>query len=727
MKLEQQHDVRRDRGWLDLWPYLLILAIGLAVLMPKLGDFGFWDPWEPKYAESAREMLARDSYIVPYYLDEVRLTKPILVYWGILVGTAVFGMNEFGARIVGVGMALMTMLVTFYAVARLRGRRAGLISALVLGTVPQFYFIARQSMPDVYLFTSVGCALLFLCLALFKPENRRDLHFGLAYACIALAVLAKGPMIVGFMVLVSLSSFALLHLDLQALWQPERRKRTAGIGAAIVALPALAAGLGFVCYLFGTSKGWWSYSDRGQDSAGELRERIAAAFHATHAAEGLLLLVIATVGWAGFKTWRNRGRQNAPWSQSICYATAIAASLWVLFSSNLEFRIFGSTLLALLTCLALLWISVASYLRQPWLWPTAQPLVRDLRRQLLLFAGVFAVVAGPWHIGVFLQEGSGYVSDFIIKHNIHRASEVINRTGSAYWYTRVLVFGYFPWGCFIPVALASLVGWWDKDVLKRYGFELFLLIWSLVTFCMFSASATKFAHYLAPLMVSMCALIGLAIDRTFEHPHARASQLSWLTAAMLFVLPARDLLDGETSDSIEAFTMKSWVPAYLETGPFMQALIVASAMLIGLLILMRSRLLLAGLVACAVTMACYHTAYLIPSLSPHKSLKYICETWKSLAPDGDPPLCFFGDQKHGAYFYTENRIQRMRSREEFEAFLDPQRPAFCIVERESLPTLQQNHRAKYRSRGLQMIDQSHFQYVLISNYTPPGHENTEDP
>ena len=59
------------------WPYLLILVIGLFVLMPKLGDFGFWDPWEPKYAETAREMIESDSYIVPYYRHEVRLTKPI--------------------------------------------------------------------------------------------------------------------------------------------------------------------------------------------------------------------------------------------------------------------------------------------------------------------------------------------------------------------------------------------------------------------------------------------------------------------------------------------------------------------------------------------------------------------------------------------------------------------------------------------------------------------------
>src|SRR5262245_12060796 len=99
------------------WPHALLLAVGLLILLPRLGQFGFWDPWEPKYAESAREMIQRDSFVVPYYRDDVRLTKPILVYWGILAGAAIFGLNEFGARIVGVGAALASLLGVYYVVS----------------------------------------------------------------------------------------------------------------------------------------------------------------------------------------------------------------------------------------------------------------------------------------------------------------------------------------------------------------------------------------------------------------------------------------------------------------------------------------------------------------------------------------------------------------------------------------------------------------------------------
>ena len=64
----------KRRSMLALWPYVLIVAFGAALLLPRLGAFGLWDPWEPKYAQSAREMLERGTLVVPYFLDEVRLT-----------------------------------------------------------------------------------------------------------------------------------------------------------------------------------------------------------------------------------------------------------------------------------------------------------------------------------------------------------------------------------------------------------------------------------------------------------------------------------------------------------------------------------------------------------------------------------------------------------------------------------------------------------------------------
>ena len=97
-------------------------------------------------------------------------------------------------------------------------------------------------------------------------------------------------------------------------------------------------------------------------------------------------------------------------------------------------------------------------------------------------------------------------------------------------------------------------------------------------------------------------------------------------------------------------------------------------------------------------------------------MKNLGETWKKHSPNGDPPICFYGDMKHGIFFYTDYQIQRMSKRIRFAAFMAPENRAFCIVERGTLSTLQQQHRQTYPGSDLTIADDTHFQYVLISNF-----------
>jgi 4-amino-4-deoxy-L-arabinose transferase-like glycosyltransferase len=700
-----------------MWPYAVLLAVGLFVLVPKLGDFGFWDPWEPKYAESAREMIERDSYIVPYYRQIVRLTKPILVYWGILAGSAVFGLNEFGARIVGVCMALAAMAGVFYAVSRLRGRQAALISALVLGTFPQFYFIARQAMPDVYLFTSLGVCLVFFCLGLFGPDERRNLHFGISYACIALAVLAKGPVIIGTVLLGTLAVYAFTQIDLRELWQTGRRTETLLFTGTAIPATAMVAGLSFTAYLFGTSPAWWGFSEKSRENTAILRVRIEDTFTRAHLSEIILVLVVLGAGEAVYMlVKRGRATGKTPWV-SMAFPALVAFTGAASLALGSTAKILAAALLGCLAGVSVVVISAWRFVHQEWLWPIMQPVLKQIGRQLVLFAIVFLVIAGPWHIAIFIKQGHGYMSDFIIKHNINRVGEIVNRSGASEYYLRVLIFGLFPWSCFLPAAVASLIGWWDRSALKRHSLEVFMLIATFVTFAVFTAAATKFAHYLSPIIIPVCVLIGLALDRSLQDRHSPASRLTWIVAAALFVLPAMDILnDGGFRLIVESYTMKSHVPAALAPAEYYKGLIVFAGVCLVCSILVRSRLLLAGLFVAAVLMANHSTAKLIPDLSTHKTMKNLCETWKAEAPGGDSPICFFGDLKHGIFFYTENRIQRMGNREKFQEFVKPDRRAFCIVERDSLPALQQAHRLRNPGSELKIANGTHFRYVLIRNF-----------
>ncbi len=637
------------------WPYALLVAIGLFILLPKLGEFGFWDPWEPKYGETVREMIDRGSWWVPYYREEVRLAKPILVYWGILAGSSVFGLNEFGARIAGVGFAVLSLLGVYHGVSLLRGRRAGLLSALVLATVPHFYLVARQAMPDVYLFTSLGLCLLYFCVGLHGPDRRRNLHFGISYVGFALAVLAKGPIVAGVVACGTLGLYALSRVDWSVLWQPRRRLKLAG--------PVLAGLLGLVL-----------------------------------ATAGLLLIFVPPAAWEpGSLPALTLGRIAAGVG-----TRAAAAACSILAAAALVLSVVGA------------W----RFVRHPDLWRHLAPWVRPVTRQVLLFALLFAVVAGPWHVAIVIEQGSDFFTYFILRHNVGRAGDVINQSGVSDFYLRALAIGLFPWSCWIPVALALPLALPGRDPWRERGLEIFLALAAAVTLAAFSLSATKFAHYVVPAVIPLAVLIGLAIDRTLQAPRTMAARLAWLAAFLLFLLPLTELMrDDGAGQLLGTVTVKRYVPDEMAFGSGYLLLLAGIALAMLLSTLVRSRIVVGAMVVCAALMANHASASFIPQVSVHKTMKNLCQSWKAQARDGEP-IGFHGDLKHGIYFYTENRVRILRRPPDFQRFMDPGRTAFCIVEKNKLRKLEREFRELYPGARLHVVDDSHFDYHLVRNTDP---------
>lgn len=694
------------------WPYLLIAAVGLFILLPKLGAFGFWDPWEPKYGETVREMIDRGSYWVPYYRDDVRLAKPILVYWGILAGSSVFGLNEFGARIVGVLLAVGTMLGTYYVVSSLRGRQAGLLSALVLATTPQFFLIARQAMPDVYLFTTVGSCLLFFCMGLYGPGRRRDLHFAVSYACFALAVLAKGPIVAGAIAFGTVALFALAHLDPALLWTPGHRLRSVGLTAAALGSAvgsALLAGvaLAFARHAVPPSR------------LGKAQERLAGLVSGLHLADIVLVLLALAAGgliWFLLRRPRAGGRLRVP--ALVLPALVAVGALAALVLAGRDGKILVAAVLGATAALGVAVVAAVAFLLQPHLRPAVDTWTRPIVRQVVLFVIVFAVVAGPWHVVIVLREGSEYFTYFILRHNVQRAAEQVNQTAAADFYARILTFGLFPWSAWVPVALASLVGFGDRRRWRERGLESFMLLACAVTVAAFSISVTKFAHYLAPLVVPISVVVGLTLHRTLALRRSAWSSLAWVAALLLFLLPAIDLArERGAIHFVESFTVKRFVPEELTLGLY-QALMVAMAVIMLLTALARSRILVGALVACAVLMANHANAVFIPALSPQKTMRNLCETWKREATRGEP-IGFYGDLKHGIYFYTDYQVTRLIGRPAFMEFMEPSRGAFCVMERSEIADIDDEFRRTYPGFRLQVVDSSHFDYNLVRSAALP--------
>ncbi len=115
---------------------------------------------------------------------------------------------------------------------------------------------------------------------------------------------------------------------------------------------------------------------------------------------------------------------------------------------------------------------------------------------------IFVLVAGPWYLAIYLDDGAGFFESFFLKHNAGRFGGAMHGHSGFFGYYLVM----------LPVILLPFTGWFLRllpglktawaDPLDR-----FLWIWFGVVFLFFSFSGTKLPHYLlygcAPLFILM--------------------------------------------------------------------------------------------------------------------------------------------------------------------------------------------------------------------------------
>jgi 4-amino-4-deoxy-L-arabinose transferase-like glycosyltransferase len=168
--------------------FVVLLAFVLLVL-PN-GLYTAFDKDEPKYLEAAWEMIKRGDYITPYYNYHYRFDKPILVYWVIVAGYKLFGVNEFGGRFFVSLFGVLTVALLYWWVSRWKGRDFAFWASLVLLSLLDFIVMSSIAMPDVILTFFIAAALVFF----FEGYHRRSkLFYNLAFLSAGFATLTKGP------------------------------------------------------------------------------------------------------------------------------------------------------------------------------------------------------------------------------------------------------------------------------------------------------------------------------------------------------------------------------------------------------------------------------------------------------------------------------------------------------------------------------------------------------
>ncbi|MCD4726945.1 MAG: glycosyltransferase family 39 protein, partial [Pirellulales bacterium] len=214
---------------------LWIAAAASVIFFINLGDAGLWDMDEALYTSCAREMFDRGDWVVPWFNGQMFPEKPPLMFWTMIAGFELFGgVSELGARFFSAVMGVATALIAFHLGRLLFNVRVGFWTGLITASTIVFTISARAATVDCALTFVTTAAMLLFVMAKRSgigargsengglgtsvpssdgkrsgpesqipiPESRppnpdpRPLYWpyaSLMYACIGLAVLAKGP------------------------------------------------------------------------------------------------------------------------------------------------------------------------------------------------------------------------------------------------------------------------------------------------------------------------------------------------------------------------------------------------------------------------------------------------------------------------------------------------------------------------------------------------------
>ncbi len=114
---------------------------------------------------------------------------------------------------------------------------------------------------------------------------------------------------------------------------------------------------------------------------------------------------------------------------------------------------------------------------------------------------IFLLVAAPWYIAEYIDQGNAFIEGFIFKHNVSRFSTSFEgHSGSLFYYIPVVLIGVMPFTSVLISAIKNARGWFEDK-------NLFFSIWFIFVFVFFSLSGTKLPHYViygyTPLFILM--------------------------------------------------------------------------------------------------------------------------------------------------------------------------------------------------------------------------------
>ncbi len=174
--------------------WLLFAALICAVYFFALGTIPLIGPDEPRYAQVAREMYERGTWVTPTLGGYDWFEKPALLYWMQIISYRIFGVSEFSARL---GPALCGLLAVFglylFGGSKLFNdeRFANFLGLISASTIGLLVFSRGASFDIVLTFTVTAALLCFFAAHENEKKDGFELYAAF-YFFVGLSLLAKG-------------------------------------------------------------------------------------------------------------------------------------------------------------------------------------------------------------------------------------------------------------------------------------------------------------------------------------------------------------------------------------------------------------------------------------------------------------------------------------------------------------------------------------------------------
>ena len=198
---------------------LLIFGFCAFLFFYGAGYFGLIGADEPRYAQVAREMLDRHDWITPVLNGRPWLEKPPLYYWQEMLAYSALGVRDVAARVPAALDATLLVIAVYVFFRRFR-RGVEVDAALITASGAGVIGYARAASMDMALAASFAIGMLAWWA---WRESGRRIYLAAFYLCMALGMLAKGP-VAPFLAAVIIVLFAMAarewRLIVRTLWLP---------------------------------------------------------------------------------------------------------------------------------------------------------------------------------------------------------------------------------------------------------------------------------------------------------------------------------------------------------------------------------------------------------------------------------------------------------------------------------------------------------------------------